>query len=76
MQPSIRTNLSPSEFVKMFAPSLQEYLEQTYSNDGHVEDLLLAASEFFGVSYYATGTVLRELGYTKPTATKRKSTKQ
>jgi hypothetical protein len=51
---NINKDMTPSRFVEVFGPALQEYLEQTYGKDGaYVLDLLPQSAEFFSVSYHA-----------------------
>lgn len=47
-------DITPREFVQVFGPALEEYLENSYGKEGsHTLDLLPAASVFFEVSYHA-----------------------
>jgi hypothetical protein len=60
----INKGMTPSRFLEVFGPALQEYLEQTYGKDGaYVLDLLPQSAEFFSVSYHAI-CALEYSGYT------------
>jgi hypothetical protein len=54
----INKGMTPSRFVEVFGPALQEYLENTYGKDGaYVLDLLPQSAEFFSVSYHAVSAL-------------------
>lgn len=60
----INKAMTPSRFLEVFGPALEEYLVQTYGKEGaYVLDLLPQASEFFSVSYHAL-CALEYSGYT------------
>jgi hypothetical protein len=63
----INRGMTPSRFVEVFGPALQEYLENTYGKDGaYVLDLLPQSAEFFSVSYH-TIAALEYAEYTSST---------
>jgi hypothetical protein len=60
----IDRSITPAEFLEVFGPALEGYLEQTYGKEGaYVLDLLPQSAEFFSVSYHAV-SALRYAGYT------------
>ena len=60
----IDRSITPAEFLEVFGPALEGYLEQTYGKKGaYVLDLLPQSAEFFSVSYHAV-SALRYAGYT------------
>jgi hypothetical protein len=60
----INKSMTPSRFLEVFGPALEEYLVQTYGKDGaYVLDLLPQSAEFFSVSYHAI-CALEYSGYT------------
>lgn len=57
-------SITPSRFLEVFGPALEEYLVQTYGKEGaYVLDLLPQSAEFFSVSYHAV-SALRYADYT------------
>jgi hypothetical protein len=63
-------HMAPADFVEVFAPALQQYLEDVYGSDkvSHPEDLLSQTSTFFDVSYYSISAILNFIDYTGSTA--------
>jgi hypothetical protein len=62
----INKDMTPSRFLGVFGPALEEFLTQTYGKDGaYVLDLLPQAAQFFSVSFHALEAV-QYAEYTSP----------
>lgn len=63
----INKDMTPSRFLGVFGPALEEFLTQTYGKEGaYVLDLLPQAAQFFSVSYHA----LEAIQYAEYTSSK------
>jgi hypothetical protein len=61
----INKGMTPSRFLEVFGPALEEHLKQTYGAKGaYLLDLLPQAAQFFSVSYHA----VEALGYAEYTS--------